>query len=379
MLTRKKVVAVELEATEGTAETLVAADAQFKPFEPNYSYSAELHNRKPARPFRGQELGVAGKVLATLTWQTALKGSGALGTRPAWNDSLIACGFTASAVSAVTIGSLSSGPFEPMETVTGTSFGGTFRVVGELAAAGAMKVVRIGAGTLGDADILTGGVSGATGTVSGTTAVAAQGFEYTPDESSKSATVGLYTDGKLQLMRGARGNLVLEGNAGEPLMLNFTFSGAHVDETDTSLLTPTYQATVEPIFANATLTVDDDATMIVASVSLDLQNTLAQSEDVTKARGILSYKITDWDPQMTVDPEDVLVATYDVQGRLEARSTGRYYAKVGSVAANIITVAAPSMVASESSDGDREGTATRENAYDLLLTSGDDELQIAML
>lgn len=379
MLTRKKVVAVELEATEGTAETLVAADAQFKPFEPNYSYSAELHNRKPARAYRGQEVGVAGKVLATLTWQTALKGSGALGTRPAWNDSLVACGFTGQVVVGLTIASLSNGPFEPMETITGSSNNAAGRVVGEISTAGLAHFVKTNASAWGVGDVLTGSISGATATVSGTTAIAAQGFEYTPDESAKSATVGLYTDGKLQLMRGARGNLVLEGNAGEPLMLNFTFSGAHVDETDATILSPTYQTTVEPIFANATLRVDDDATMIVASASLDLQNTLAQSEDVTKARGLLSYKITDWEPQISVNPEDVLVATYDVQGRLEARSTGRYYVKVGTVAANIITVAGPSITASEASDGDREGIATRETAYDMLLTSGDDEIQIAMI
>ena len=279
----------------------------------------------------------------------------------------------------MTVGTISSGPFVPGETITGSSSTATGRVVGEIAASPVKFVVVTG--TFNTDDQLSGGVSSAGCSVSNA-AIASQGFEYRPtSDAPPSATVGRYKDGTRNLIHGARGNVTIEGTAGEPVFLNFTFSGVYNDATDLSLLSPTYETTDPQPLLDVGCTVTG-LTVVFAALNVDIGNTVAAREDANNAKGIKSFLITERNPRLTIDPEMVLVATEDFYGQLAAAGTGRIYAEIGATAANIITVAAPVAQYIAVGEGDRTGNAVANLEFALVSTTvstGDDELQIAMI
>jgi len=230
-------------------------------------------------------------------------------------------------------------------------------------------------------DTLTGSISGSTCHVSATTQ-SNQGFEYRPASSGvPSATVDLYKDGKMIRIYGARGNVALSGNVGEPVFLDFTFTGVYDAETDTALLSPTYETTDPQPLLNAAAKVDGYSA-VFAAMNMDMANTVAERASANASKGILSFHITERNPQITVDAEDVLVATKDFKGRLVANNTGYFVANVGSTAGNKVTIGAPTIEYDSVGDSDREGISVADltlNAVSTTPSSGDDEVQIAMI
>ncbi len=383
LLTRKRQIAVKRESTEGTAETLGNADGAFDAFDPSHNWDPELHNRDAARKYRGQMKGVVGRVGGGYSWRTELKGSGSGATRPPWDASLACCGFTAYAVSSMTITITTAGTFNPMETITGSSSGATGRVVGECPAAAATKLIYFVPLTsaFNTDDVITGSVSASTAAVDNT-ANGSKGWEYTPDsDSDPSATVGLFEDGNMEPSRGCRGTFTIDLRSGDPLMISFDYSGVFVSETTQVMLSPTYPTTVVPILASGSVLYGarNDCTEVV---SVAANNQVVPRPCATAARGVKSYRITDWAPQVALDPEAVLATTASLKAALLARRTVRFYAKAGTVGGNQIHIAAPSCSYAEVGPGDRDGMATRDIVLDALVTStanGDDELQIAMI
>jgi hypothetical protein len=84
-------VAVETEAVEGTAETLVAADV-FIAYDITIEPGIEMQERGGTRDTLSALKSVRGERSCTVSFATELKGSGTAGTAPAWGESLIACG-----------------------------------------------------------------------------------------------------------------------------------------------------------------------------------------------------------------------------------------------------------------------------------------------
>jgi len=384
LLSRKSFIALEVESTEGTVVALTGADATFRSFDPAYSYDPEIHNRDANRKYRGQSKGVLGKKPATISWRTEVKGSGTAATKPAWNDSLLACGFTAKAVSSMTITITTAGTFNPMEEIIGATSGATGRVVGEVPQAAGTKLlyfVPVSATPMSSADVITGQVSATTAAVDNAPN-ASKGWEYTPDtDNHPSTTVAKYMDGKYRRARGARGTATVEGVAGAPLMYNFSYSGIHNDEADAALLSPTYESTNVPVLESSSMAFFG-ITECVDAFTLDLGNDVVERPCATAAAGVKSYRITDWAPQITIDPEDVLVATASFTAQMSSRAEGRFYAQVGSVGGQRVSIAAPKMSYAGVQEGDRNGILTALLTFDLLVTStttGDDELQIAVV
>ena len=379
LLTRKTQIAIKREATEGTAVTPTADDAKLKVYDPAYDYAPELHNREPSRKFLGQVKGVVGKIPATISWRSPVKGSGSVGTRPAFDAALVACGFTGAAISAMTLASITGTTFQPGETITGSSSSATGRVVTECAAVGTpMRFVSL-TGTFNTDDVITGGTSGVTASVDAAP-IASQGWEYKRDSSSPSATVSYYLDGKLNKARGCRGNVTIDARAGEPAMFGFSFSGEHLSESDAALLTVTEETTVEPVVESASYSFRS-RTDCIDTFTIDAGNDVVERTCASASRGVKSFRITNWHPTISIDPEDVLVATASFRADLEARRSGRFYMEIGSDAGNRIAIAAPSFAYSGAAEGDRNGISTRNLTLDLMVkdtTDGDDELTIVM-
>lgn len=91
MLTKRAVIAAKLEGTEGTAETLAAADADVLVFEPSFSPTITMNERTETHDSLSPFAHVAGSRMATIAFSVNLRGSGAAGTAPKIGKLLKAC------------------------------------------------------------------------------------------------------------------------------------------------------------------------------------------------------------------------------------------------------------------------------------------------
>jgi hypothetical protein len=381
LLTRKKQVIVAIEGVEGTAASIAASDAVLA-YDPVFNFSPEMFDRNPSRSSLTSLQSIVGKRPGQITFRTELKGSGAVATRPEWDKAIRICGFTAAAVSTLGVGgTISGGPFQPAETVTGSSSSAAARVVGEISTGTTTVHIAGIAGTFNTDDVLTGSVSGATVGVS-RAAAASKGWEYLPASSNvPSGTVAVYKDGSRGVLKGCRGNAVLTGNVGEPLFLEFTIDGVFSAYSDQALETLTLDTTQPPAFLDSGHRFRGDTTPF-ASLSIDMQNTTSQREDARDTNGIKSFLITGRNPQLSIDPEEVLVATENYRERLKDASTGYFYAKAGATAGNAVRIGAPKIQYMEVGDTDRNGIATADITFSLVATdvnSGDKEVQVAVV
>lgn len=384
LLNRKRVIAVEAESVEGTAETLVAADGTMLVYEASFEPAIEIYKRAPARSILSRLAGVPGKQTGVCRWKTELKGSGAVTTHPAWHDALMCCGFSVSTITVATIHAITGGPLFAAELVKNATRSKVARVVGDTATGAATLAYVPTSGTAFSAEVITGVTSAATTKVTGTP-VSNKGFEYLPDSTTPpSATVGAYLDGTRNILSGCRGNVrIASGAVGEPVFLEFEFMGVMGTAVDTALLSPTYETTVPSPFLSASPVVLGYSSAVLATMTFDAANTLAQREDASATKGVRSYLITDRAPTLTADPEMELVATHDFFGSLQAGTTGRCYFKLGSAAGNTIKVGFPKCQYSGLAEQDRAGIAVVGASLDVLGSgvnaSTDDDIQIAML
>lgn len=377
-LNRKAQVCVVVEGAEGTAATMAAASATMLPYDLAYSDAPEMFERNPARATLTKLPRIVGKQIGTASWRCELKGTGSLATRPSWDAAIRACGFSSAAISTATVSGM-TGTFIPGELFTVSSGVCIGRVVGRMNSATSFAHVPT-SGAIATGVTITGSTSGAV-CVAAANAAGSKGFDYRPYSSGiPSVTVGVYRDGMLFRLAGARGNVSIEGNVGEPAFLNFTFSGVRVAATDTALLTVTHETTEPPAFKSAT-TYIDSLQAVYSAMSVDMGNVLAQRESAAASAGVLSYYITDRDPRLTIDPEMVLVATKDFHGRLHSASTGWWSTQVGSTSTNRVLLGSPKVQYLGVGHGDRSGLFIANLEYGLVApdsSSGDRELQIAL-
>ena len=91
---RKKYVAVKIENTAGTAESLSDSDFALLAFDPQINQNTSFTSRTPAGMGPGQLKGVPEERMGTASFQIEVKGSGTAGTLPKWAEqALIASGF----------------------------------------------------------------------------------------------------------------------------------------------------------------------------------------------------------------------------------------------------------------------------------------------
>ena len=200
---------------------------------------------------------------------------------------------------------------------------------------------------------------------------------YAPASTGVSSiTIGCYEDGVLKMIKGARGNCRITMKQGEPVMMEFEFTGVHVAPTDVALLAPTYESTIPPIFRSATFTVASYAA-IMSAINIDFGNSFHLRESVNTAEGFVSNVITDRNMSGDMDPEMVLVATHDWYGIWLAGTTGALaIGSIGSAQYNKFTITAPKLLATKVSDDDAEGQVKAGQTFQLAENSGDDEISI---
>ncbi len=380
ILKRKTQVALALEAIEGTAETLTDADATMLVYDPDFSTDFSRFERDPARDTLSKLASVMGRKLASISWRTELKGSGDVTVSPSWGRALRACGFEEASVSSVAIGAVTGGPFVAGEKIT-TPGGFEGFVQGSVADGDALLRYIATTGDIANAEVITGGLSGATATASAGPS-ADQGFSYRPISAGvPSATVAIYQEGLKKQLVGARGTVTVANVNGEPSFLEFNFTGVYDAVTDEALLSPVYEPTIPPVFLDVKVNATGGSGCF-ANLGIDLGTTVTPRDCAKAANGAISVFITDRNPVGTVDPEMELVADRDFYGMLESGSPSSLYAEWGEVAGNTIILSGPYVIASDVGDGERDGIAVADLALEFRtpgVDTGDDELFIAMV
>lgn len=307
MLIRKAVLAMEIEAVEGVAETILPADGILVE---NISFTpaVEMHQRDPIRDNLSPWSSQPGLRQASVSFDVAMVGTSTPGVAPHWGKALRACGF------------------------------------GETIAVG-------------------------------------EKIEYKPTtDSIPSVTIGWWIDGKKYLTWGARGTVTLKLENGKPGMLSFEFTGADwADYDEVVLAGVTYECTIPPVFMSANLSIDAYAA-ILSAIEINMNNEIALRQDANSFSGHLSAQITARKPSLTMDPENVVKATFDFFGKWRDAEEMVFDTAIGEDAGNIIRITAPKVQFQELSHEDRDGISTLAITAQLngVCNVGDDEVVITI-
>jgi len=380
MLTRKRQLAAKIEAVEGTAETLAAADAKLLVYNPKVSFDVSMFDRNPARPSFSNIGKTPGKRTAGISYRLELRGSGAAATVPEWGKLLQACGFGVSALKSMNIGAITNGPFQHGETITGGTSAAKGRVVINTANGATAVMFVVVSGTFVSGEVITGGTSTATATTSSVPATIGNEFKLISD-NIPSLTQGSYEDGVRKLIKGSRGKVKLGFKSGEPVMMDLDFQGVEAGVTDTAFLASvTYESTKPPVFMNALFSVDAYSAKI-GEMDIDIGNNLAVRDDVNDVRGVMSFALTGRNVTGSFNPEMVAVATYDFHTKWFSGIEMIIDCTIGSVAGNKFRIYVPKAQYTKVEDEDRDGLQLAKSAFCLngSVTPGDDEITILAL
>jgi len=211
--------------------------------------------------------------------------------------------------------------------------------------------------------------------------VASTSNTYTPISTAmKTVTIAVYEDGLKKQLCGAMGNAKITCNVGEPIMVEFTFTGKYSSHSDTAMLVPTYPASKPLIFQNATVTVLGD-TLLLNTLEIDLQNEVSMRTDPTDATGYAFAKVTARNPVMTFDPEQELVATHDFISKVKSTTEAAISIVVTATDQTQLTISMPKARYTGISGGDRDGIRTYSATMELNMSAsaGNDELSLAFL
>jgi len=302
--TQRAVIAAKVEAVEGTAEVLAAANGILA-LAGSYQRNQDLLPRNVLRPTISQMPSVPGRRTATITAQVEMRGSGTAGTAPDWGPLMRACGFSETVV--------------PVTSVT-------------------------------YAPISTGDIS---------------------------ATVAHYMDGMRKQIAGSRGSVSFGGAVGEICIMNFNMLGVEDTVTDQAILTPTYTTVVPKPLKGLTFTLHGSS-VVGSAFSIDLGVVLTPRGDFTKTSGYISTFLGDRLPVCNFVVEEPLVAGKDWYGILEAGTEANIVITITGAAGNIISITAPKFQVTNITEQDEGGIAKLSIDGKFNLSSGDDEISIAL-
>lgn len=202
---------------------------------------------------------------------------------------------------------------------------------------------------------------------------------YAPVSSSlESVTIYYYSDGgKLYKLTGCRGNVSFAMEAGGIIKASFTMTGHCVQPTDVSASAVSYDSTVPPAIVAGTFAINSYAA-IIGAFNFDLGQTVATPPDINASDGYAEIRITSRDPNGSIDPEEVLIATHDFESEYRAgTSMAISIGSIGGTAGNIINIDMPAVYYRELSMGDRDGIRTLELPFGMAESSTNDEVSIA--
>jgi len=319
LLNRRQQVAIETEATEGTAETLVAADVHFRARSSTFTIEAQTTPQDLLQADLSELPDIMGQLPVTITTETLLAGGSAVDTAAGWSEALIPAGFLE------TVNSSTSCVYTPETPVTTNSC------------------------TVG---VWVGPDSGTNGRL-----FIAKGCRVE--------------------------SVAFTFNAGEPAVMAVTWRGAYSSHADAAVFSgASYDATVPPASQKLglSLTLSGGAwTPFWSSLSLNINNTLAAVDDLNttgETSGILAYRVTGRRIEGTIDPLEVRQADNDWMVQLQSGADGAMTWTLGTATGNKVQFTMPQVQILSHSPGEKEGMMNQSLSFKANRSSGNDELTI---
>lgn len=200
---------------------------------------------------------------------------------------------------------------------------------------------------------------------------------YTPNsnQSGESLTLYYYLDGLVHKLCGCRGSVSIDdAKVNQYVKVKFDFTGIYQGVAADTLPSPTFNATVPPIFRGASFAIDSYAA-IVDGIAIEIKNDVVKRVDVNEATGIKEYLIKERIVTGKIAAEMVTPATKDFWGMWSGGSAYAMTCTVGSTAGNRCIITAPAAQIDKPTYGDRENILTADLPLVLCPTSaGNDEL-----
>lgn len=200
---------------------------------------------------------------------------------------------------------------------------------------------------------------------------------YAPASSGhESATIYYYQDGTRMIATGCRGNVSIAAEVGGLAKASFTITGHVAGPADVALPAPTYDSALPPAVKAGAFTIDGFSA-VIATLNVDLGNTVAMPPDLSASDGFGEVQITSRDVNGSFDPEYPLVASEDFVGNWKSGlamvlATGT----IGGTQYNRYAVDMPALYYREVAPGDRDGIRTLDLTFGAVESTGDDEVTI---
>lgn len=383
MLNRNSQVGLKIENTEGTEQTLSAADFRGNRKETSHRYQRGEYDRELERGTLTKQPMLPSTSLLNISWTEELVGGGPAVEAP-WHKTIQALGFEALALYKGT-GTASSSTLRVGELCgDGATLGASSKVGRVAHAAGnAVYFVMLTGAPFTDEDVITGFASAETLTL--TAEAAAAGFGFRPQSEtdaglSPSVTVERRLGGQRHTLVGGRGTGGFALRHGQPVLINAEVTGVPIFDSGETLTPRTGSAlSPEPIPAppavvkgvpfGLTPSGSAEYSPVATELAVSLNNTITPRPSIAQGSlggnyesGYLSTRITDRDLTATLDPEHVLAAAgFDFIGQLHLGNVFTFRVQVGGVATpnGLVVIYAPAVqLTGDHEPGDREGVTT---------------------
>lgn len=208
-------------------------------------------------------------------------------------------------------------------------------------------------------------------------------WTYVPQSGAiigESVTAALFGENAPQgKLLGAFATLRFQHRAGQPLVVPFTLSGMYVAPADVALITATPGTVIPPVFKSGAVTVDAVVHRI-SSLDVELGNVVNPIPSSNDAQAVAGFLIADRRIGVTLDPEQVAVATYDWHAKRDAPPNSGQGAVaswgVGTVQYNRIKLSAPRLQVVDIAEGNRGGLRIFNISAKLNAQAGGDEISI---
>jgi hypothetical protein len=288
-------------------------------------------------------------------------------------------------MSRIAIGTVTSGPFQHGETLTGDVSGATARCIVPAANGDSYLYFEplTGAFTTSDTAIA-GGTSSASAAVS-SASPGVHGYYVKPrSDCQEVATVEYQEDGYAWSARDALGNMTLSAQASQQGFFEFSMQGPKGTIGTKALTTSVTRGTEDPpVCKNADLTLDSFEP-VFSQFGLDVGNTVVLRENGNSAddTGYEGARITKREPKFTLSCEHELAATYDFFTKLDAGTKVAVEARIGTAETKQFWFFADEVEFEELPLGDLEGIRTLDitgMCTGDATASGDDEFEMAFI
>lgn len=293
LLTRKRLIAAEIESVYGTDPTPGAADAILVRDLNITPMQSDVVNRDVVRPYLGASQQLLANTRVECTFSVELAGSGTAGTAPRFSPVLRSCGLAETAFTSALTGTATAGASNSI-TLDGTA-SATADIYKGL-------IIRITGGTgSGTVALITGYTAGRVATLRplGTAVTLDNTSQYSigvqtrylPVSSAfSSCTIHYNIDGVLHRLTGCRGTFSLNTAVGQIPSIDFTMTGIFNAPTDTASVAPTYANQATPLIFKSGNSGGFNLLgygTCLQSVTMDIGNTIVYRELVNCTKEVM--------------------------------------------------------------------------------------------